>query len=259
MRTTTDIIYSLLAQANHALTAGNAHNIHSPYVFNLYTKVINESGHYYCFDEIEKLRRTLHTAHVPIQVHDYGTGHNRTQKLSTLVKRAAKPALQAQLLFRLVNYLQPKTILELGTHVGISSCYMASACQAATLHTIEGSPKISEVAQLNFKRLALTNVVPHIGTFDAVLPTLLQELTTIDIAYIDGNHAYAPTLQYYQWLQPRTTVIIMDDIHWSKDMNKAWREIVADSNIKIAIDLFHFGILIFRPETKYSEEYALKF
>jgi predicted O-methyltransferase YrrM len=258
MRSVTDILYSLFAQVKHALTAGNAHNIHSPYVYDLYTKVIAERGEYYCFEDIEKLRQTLHTAPVPIVIDDYGTGKNRTEKLNTLVKRAAKPAAEAQLLFRLIQYFKPTTIVELGTHVGISSCYIASACKSAQLHTIEGSAKLSEVAQLNFKRLQLTNVTPHIGTFDDVLPQLIHTLRTIDVAYIDGNHAYEPTLLYYQWLQPHCKVLVFDDIHWSKAMNTAWNHIVNDSHIKIAIDLFHVGIIIFRPETKYSEYYTLK-
>lgn len=259
MRTTTDIIYSITARINHALTAGNAHNIHSPYVFDLYNNVINQTGEYYCYQEIEKLRNTLLTAPVPIIIEDFGTGKNRTEKLNAIVKRAAKPAKEAQLLFRLINYLQPATVLELGTHVGISTCYMASAGSTTQVHTIEGSAKISEVAQLNFKRLALHNVTPHVGNFDNVLPALIQQLSTIDVAYIDGNHAYAPTLQYYQWLQPHCKIMVFDDIHWSKGMNAAWKKIIADANIKISIDLYHFGIIIFRPETKHSEHYILQF
>jgi predicted O-methyltransferase YrrM len=260
LRSTTDIIHSITARISHAYKAGNAHNIHAPYMYSLYTKVITEAGAYYCFEEIEKLRNTLLKTPVLTQVQDYGTGVNRTQKLSTLVKRAAKSSMEAQLLFRLVNYLQPTTVVELGTHVGISTCYMASACSATQLHTVEGSPQLAKVAGLNFKRLQLHNVTQHIANFDTALPQLIKVLKLIDIAYVDGNHAYAPTISYYNQLKHCCGIIVFDDIHWSIGMSKAWQEIVNDQSlVKITVDLYNFGLVIIRPETKHSQHYNLKF
>lgn len=72
-----------------------------------------------------------------------------------------------------MNHFQPKTILELGTSLGISTSYLASVNSESNIFTIEGSEEIAKIAKNNFKELELTNVRSISGNFDSELPLLL--------------------------------------------------------------------------------------
>jgi hypothetical protein len=67
---------------------------------------------------------------------------------------------------------------------------------------------------------------------------------------MDANHHYEPTLKYFNWLLPvihSMSIIIMDDIHYSAEMEKAWEEIKNHEQVHASIDLFRCGILFFDP------------
>jgi len=53
----------------------------------------------------------------------------------------------AKLIYRLAQDTNPKTVIELGTCLGITSSYLAKACPDAEVITIEGCPQTAEVAK----------------------------------------------------------------------------------------------------------------
>ena len=67
----------------------------------------------------------------------------------------------------------------------------------------------------------------------------------------DGNHRKEPTIDFFNRLvdiATSETVFIFDDIHWSKEMEEAWESIKADKRVRVTIDLFIFGVVLFRNE-----------
>ncbi len=78
----------------------------------------------------------------------------------------------------------------------------------------------------------------------------LEQTQKVDFVLIDANHLYGPTMRYYQHLTKRLTeksIVIIDDIHRSAEMEKAWREIKSDVLVYGSIDLYRCGILLFDP------------
>ena len=56
-----------------------------------------------------------------------------------------------------------------------------------------------------------------------------------------GNHQYGPTLDYFSKLRARShqrTIMVFDDIHWSRGMEDAWNRIKDDPAVTLSIDLF---------------------
>ena len=97
------------------------------------------------------------------------------------------------------------------------------------IYTIEGSPNIAEIAKENHRFFGLSNVSVFVGRFDIVLPKLLEEISPIDFAFIDGHHDREATLSYFKQILPfmaKGGVMLFDDIAWSEGMSEAWREIV---------------------------------
>ena len=230
----------------------NEHGVHSPFVFDLLNNVIYVKTNYYAFTSIEQLRQQLLKSHKTITHSDFGAGENKnnSQKtISDIAKHSAKSAKNAQLLFRVVNYFQPKNILELGTSLGISTAYLASANSASKVTTIEGSKELAELAEQHFKQLKIKNIETHIGNFDTTLPDVIATINTLDFVFFDGNHRKEPTLNYFNICLQKAnenSVFVFDDIYWSDEMMQAWEEIKNNNDVTITIDLFFMGLVFFK-------------
>ncbi|MCW3087162.1 MAG: Methyltransferase protein [Sediminibacterium sp.] len=245
---------------------GKGHGVHSPFVFDFITTVLNDDRQFYAYQSIEDLRQALLADDTELVIDDFGAGSrvkkSNTRRIKEIAHSSLKPKKFGQLLFRIVDRYAPATILELGTSLGITTAYMAAAKGASNVITMEGATQIAAVAEKNFKKLNLSNIRMVKGNFDETLPTTVQGIGTIDMAFIDGNHRYEPTLRYYRELLPAVheyTVLIFDDIHWSREMEQAWDEIRNDQAVMLSIDLFFIGLVFFRKENKVKQHFTIRF
>lgn len=243
---------------------GKGHGIHSPFVFQLVTKVLNDKTEYPAYKTIERQRSLLLGNESIIEVDDFGAGSVTGLKKKRVVQQIAasslKPKKYAQLLFRMVKYFKPKEILELGTSLGITTSYLASANTEARVTTLEGAATISTLAQQTFNAQELTNVKLITGNFDETLKDAVTK--NYDFVFIDGNHCKEPTLRYFKELLScvhNDSVVVFDDIHWSKEMEEAWKEIKNHSSVTLTVDLFFIGVVFFRKEQKEKEHFVLRF
>jgi predicted O-methyltransferase YrrM len=250
------------------LTASNSkgHGMHSPFVFDFILHVLNDKKNYTPPNEVEYLRKELLENDTTITIDDLGAGSrkqlSKQRTVSSLAKNAVKPKKYSQLLFRLAKHYQPKNIIELGTSLGITTAYLSKANSTGEIITIEGSPEIAAIAKVNFKKLACSNIQLINGNFDNVLPTAIIHLSSIDLAYIDGNHRLEATLNYFEQLLAKrnnNSIFIFDDIHWSKEMEEAWQKIKAHPAALCTIDIFFLGFVFFRREFKEKQDFTIRF
>jgi predicted O-methyltransferase YrrM len=212
---------------------------------------------------IEGLRSDLERSTTTVPFIDFGAGHTsdkRTaqQMSSGIVEsksigqlcRASKDRFWSLLLFKLVRKLQPQTVIELGTCLGISAAYQSSAqklnCSGQTI-TLEGAPALAELAQSHLRFLKLDNAQVIAGRFSDTLQPTLKTVETVDYAFIDGHHDEQATVAYYKILLPHLVdgaVVIFDDISWSSGMRRAWQRMEDDENISLSISLRTVGICV---------------
>ncbi len=181
---------------------------------------------------------------------------------SDIARHAAKPRKLGQLLFRVARHYRPMTILELGTSLGLSTAYLASGSPEAALWSIEGSAAVAAAAGRNLHHLGLDRTKILTGNFDDILEPLLAGTGPIDLAFVDGNHRCEPTLRYFDMLIRhcgRSAVLIFDDIHWSREMEQAWRSIREDPRVYLTIDLFFIGFVFLREEFKVKQDFTIRF
>ena len=233
----------------------NEHSVHSPFVYDLLLSTIYNKKNFYAYLQIEKRRNALSLSNQKVNCFDLGAGskvnNSSTKSVQTILYSASKPAKYAQLLFRLVDHFQPTTILELGTSLGISSAYMATANSKSKLITIEGCKEIANIAKTNFEKLELKNIEQIVGNFDEVLPDVLKNINQLDFVFFDGNHRKEPTLNYFKQCLEKAnekSIFIFDDIYWSAEMKEAWEEIKKNEKVTVSLDLFYMGIIFFRKE-----------
>ena len=264
-----DIFFRFGAHIRHRLTAWNTggEGIHSPYLFYLVRVLFYDRNAYYCFSAIEQRREAMLHAPKPVHVLDYGTGSSGTRLLSDIARTSLGSPREAQLLFRLALYLSQEVrrdepdrtplFLELGTSLGLTTAYLASPDARSRVVTFEGAPELADIARLNWRKLALSNIDCITGNLDETLSSFVSDTlynnarARADLVFLDANHTYEATLRYYESLRPlihRKTILVLDDIHWSRSMNRAWDELRRRSEVTSSMDLFDLGLLFFDPD-----------
>jgi predicted O-methyltransferase YrrM len=245
---------------------GKGHGIHSPFVFVFVQKVLNDHQTYPAYKEVENLRELLLRDNTMLDVEDMGagstTGSKRQRSVASIARTAVKGRKYAQLLYRIVRYYSPLNIVELGTSLGISTSYMALANIHARIITCEGSKSIAQYARRNFEALKLQNVQLAEGNFDHTFENVLTQLPQVDLAFIDGNHRREPTLRYFNRVIDKThatSIVILDDIHWSEEMESAWTTIQQHPSVRLTIDLFFFGLVFFNEDIKVKQHFTIRF
>lgn len=240
--------------------------MHSPFVFDFILNVLNNKSNYQPQLEIEQLRNQLLKDKRIVEIEEMGAGSridsSKQRAVSQLARSALKSKRLAQVLFRLARHYQPKTIVELGTSLGITTCYLSKANPASSIITIEGNDATATIAKENFQKLGCANIQLLQGNFDNLLPNIMSQLPFIDLAYIDGNHRYEPTINYFRQFLSKThndTILVFDDIHWSAGMEKAWEEIKTHPSVQYTIDIFFLGFVFFRQEFKVKQNFLVRF
>jgi predicted O-methyltransferase YrrM len=249
----------------HIFRAKTKFGIHSPFIYNLVSNILKKQIPANISSEIKLIRKSLLKDNRVLEVTDFGAGSLSSKSNKRFVKEIAKNALSSNkflnLLFQLIQYNKPDTIIELGTSLGLSSSIMAIASPESTVYTLEGCPNIATIAKENFKRLNINNIELRSGEFSKTIPEILKSIPKADFVFFDGNHRKQATIDYFNTFLPYKTndsIFIFDDIHWSTGMEEAWNYIKNHPEVIVTIDLFFLGIVIFRKELS-TEHFIYRF
>ncbi len=263
-------LYQICTWIIHIVTARNTggENIHSPYLFEWVRMVMYDSHTYYAWSDIEQRRCAMLCDPKVLTYVDYGSG-NRTHTMASqrtvrdIAHISLEPRIYAQLLFRLVNWMGhqareqhklPLHIIELGTSLGITTAYLASADSRNQVITFEGCHDVAKEAYENWSKLQLYNIRCVEGDINTTLCNNLPAV--VDLAFIDANHTYEATMMYFdtirQHIHPKSVVVI-DDIYHSPEMKRAWGEICRCSIVTTTMDMWKMGIVFF--DTNYLRKH----
>jgi predicted O-methyltransferase YrrM len=226
------------------------HGVHSPFAFEFINKVVFDHTSYSEYKSLQVLRNELKRSDIQLQVQEVGSGSThfsgKSRKVSDLIHVSSVNRKNGKLLFRISRNYKPATIIELGTSIGLSSLYLAKGSPVSRVVTVEGNPELSQFAAELFKKCNTENITPIIGLFDEQLELLKQKYPVPQLVFIDGNHNVEATLRYYRHFseQMNSGILIFDDINWSRNMRKAWKEIRQDRSARATIDLFYMGIVL---------------
>ena len=232
---------------HHWLYAENEHGLHEPFAFDLYKNVVAANRKSVGNAEIERIRSSYIPLTNPVQFQALGaqsTFSDRSLKQVALYGGAS--AHQAQVLQELARTLNCRVIVELGTSLGITSLYLKWD-DNVRIFSLEGDPLLVSEARKNVSIHSDIEIIE--GNIDETLPALLKELPRIDLLYMDANHKYQPTIDYFEMSKSKlheNSVVVIDDIHWSKEMSKAWQEIKERPEVGLTMDFHQMGWVFFR-------------
>ena len=187
------------------------YGVHSPFAFELITCLIYEKTPYYAYKELE--------AEEEKQKRNHGKGWKSE---SRKVKR---------LLFRLVNRVQPDTIVDAGVPSS-SSLYLQSG-KATADYTFA-----SELSEL-----------------------FLEAGVPVDLLYIHKAKDPSFVEEVFRICAARSTqqsVFVIGGIYYSGAMKQLWKRLKTDDKVGITFDLYDVGILFF-DKTKIKQHYIVNF
>lgn len=179
-------------------------------------------------------------------------GSSSKMSVAQVSKRAASPEVWTHFFYQLTKNKSIQNVLEIGTNLGVSGQYFIKALEEkpkAYFTTLEGVKGLCEIASNRFETLTTEDRFRVIhGLYDQTLPDLIKESNPFDFVFIDGNHHYNATLNYFEMLKENLAdqaIVIFDDINWSSGMRKAWQEIRIQKGVVFSINFFKLGIVVF--------------
>lgn len=232
------------------------HGIHSPFIYELATKVLFTKDLNSDYKHIKAYKKSLLDNKQTVFFQDPGAGSqqesSKTKRIKDIAYNSSVRNKYGKVLSRLVAFYSPNVVLELGTSLGVSALYLSKMLNdRARFYTIEGVEEIYKITKKHLGGQDAKNIHLINGLFDDVLPSLLNDIDTLDFVFFDGNHTKTATLRYFEICLEKinnNTIFVFDDIHWSDGMEEAWEQIKEHQTTRVCIDLFQLGIVFFRKE-----------
>ncbi len=251
----------ITAYLKYLRRARTEYGVHSPFVFNLLKNCIYDKKFYPQYDIIKQYRKELLSDKRILNIKDLGADSkhftSNDRKIKDMAERAGSSWKEMKLWFRLAAYFKPAHILELGTHLGLSTLAWRLGSEGE-ITTVEGSEDLQLVAREKLQKYTTKKINFVRSDFDEFFE---QNRDKWDLVFVDGNHTYEATIRYFDILKSRTynhSLIVFHDIHWSKGMERAWAKIIADPDVHVSIDLFCCGLVFFRKE-QFKEHFVIRF
>lgn len=204
------------------------HGIHSPFVFNFITKVIEEKTQYHAYEDVRN-----YLSHFP----DISFRENKTHRL----------------LLKVVNYFNIKKIVELGSGTGINTLYMTVTASDIECLSVELSPEKYNKAQMLYNEWN-RNILQSKEQF----PLISEKKDCIFVDLKNYKVPHNELIVYLISLVHKDSVIIIDGIRTNRKLQTLWRMLVQHDETIVSLDLFHIGILFF-DKKYYKRNYKLSF
>lgn len=256
------MIHQIKSYFKFLIHSTNKHGVHSPFVYSLITLCFNDKKYYPEYTLFKKHRHTLLTNEEEISIRDFGAGSRvfkgSKRKVSQIARVAGLIRKRQRLLFRVAKYLKVKNALELGTSLGLGTIALASSSEKIEVTTVEGCPKTLNIAEKTFAKYEVKNIKAINKTFEEFFNEVGKQ--NFDLIYIDGDHSGKSTINYFENVLEfvhNDSVLIFDDIYWSPEMTKAWKEIINRPEVTVSIDTFQWGFVFFRKE-QHKEHFVIR-
>ncbi len=228
----------------YKIRAVGPHSLHSPFIFDLYNRVIKPSRKFR-LQNVESIRRSLKNDHRVIDLYDLKTKLNYRKTISSIAHTSLSSPKFSSFLNQLIGYLQVSKVMETGTSLGINCLYMAGPQHVKKVSTLEASPIIASIAKEQFAKLLQHKIEIVTGTIQDIFESMVVR-DRPELCFIDADHrseAVCFCIEKLMEHTPEIKCIIVHDIYWSKDMLNGWHQLVSDGRFPLTVDLFHAGII----------------
>jgi hypothetical protein len=219
--------------------------VHSPFVFDLITNVIEKTGDFYAFHDLSLIRLQLLQNERLIQ---YGRKRITVKKA---LQRYCVSIKEGEFLFRLTNYYKPRTILSVGSSMGLAPLYLTRYDSTVQSVTLECKQDFAEIARHLLNKEKNPSLSIKTGVYGELLPESGAQLQRIDCVFIgkdvgvyDWDTVFEQSMPFVHDL----TFFVLAGIRSSSEKKNYWMQFRQHPKVTVAIDLFDVGLLFFQAK-----------
>ena len=207
------------------------YGIHSPFVYDFMRKVLNDSGSNRDYDTAYRVARLL----------------DKRKHINYNLRK------QSRLLYRMVRYFEPDSVVSFG-HITVLNATAMALGNMQTKVYLEQSESFLET--LNAMGVVNVNLIQP-AEFDS---THFRRLNSGFVffgcdSFEDDTWDYlADCLNY----KTADSVFVFEGIHRNRATEDAWEEIKANEDVSVTFDLFCVGMVFFREGIE-KQDFVLKY
>lgn len=211
--------------------------IHSPFVYNLITKVIEEKSSYYAFEEIEQFRSSL---------------LKREDFFSRITAKEAQSPKYGAFLFRLINFLKCENVVQIGSSTGVIGLYLAMASPTKkTCYLMEERIGFLQFVSDFLMARNLRHVRILEGDYKENIKKIPYPKGGINMLFIDHfpeKMTPQEVMNMCKCLLGEKSIIVINDILKNKQTKELWLKAKEDSLASSSLDLYKIGIISFNKK-----------
>ena len=225
--------------------------VHSPFVYNLISKVIDERNPYYSFTDIEMTRLAYKFNEDVVSYEDRNSGNKRSATMSYLLYKEAISPKKGALLFRLANYFKSKNILQIGGGMGISTLYLTSYSKNVNCVALEDTKEFVPIIKDVICNGSDKKIDVIYGEYKDTFQQALNELKELDLVYFNIPASKKFGYELFDTCVKNAndnTIIVINGIKANKDIRNHWDMICEREDVKVTLDLYSTGIVVLNPK-----------
>jgi hypothetical protein len=232
------------------------HGIHSPFLFYLITEVIENKEKLPQFKSLKPLKKKVldlidisADSSVKSIYEQFDIRYTKPKKLYKKVELSVK---YVQIIFQLILEFKPSSIIHYGPTLGVDLAILAAANIDSRVYQVNNDP----FCELISKRLLNDSAIGNIQFVpENSVPEIIPEFVLLN-CFSDPDLSQS-IIQNYINQHSDDGVLIIRGIHESKEMEAIWKEAIASQSIRVSLDLFAIGIILFRKGLQ-KENFILK-
>ena len=236
--------------------------VHSPFVFNLITKVIEEKASYYSLDDIELIRKQMLYREERVDYLSRGRkGKKSSRTIGQIVRQESIKPKHGALLFRLTNYFRPQNILQIGASMGLSTLYLSSYASGLKCCVLENEPEFAKISRIVYEKGARNPIDLRVGNYQELLPKILKEKESIDLFFFNSLYEQQQNHLLFEMCLSKVhndTVFVFEGIKENKRIREFWRSVCENPKVTVTIDLYSMGIVFFNKKL-HKRDYIVYF
>jgi hypothetical protein len=221
------------------------YGVHSPFVFDLITNVIEEMMIFYAYHDIAQIRLQLLQKDKPI--------HYRDKKLAVkkVLRQYGISKKEGEFLFRMANHYKPHSILSVGSSMGLAPLCLSRYNSTVQCVTLEEEQDLAEIATHFLNKEKNPSLLIKTGAYEVTIPESIVQLQQIDCIFfgkdVEANNIITIFQQYLPFIHDNTFCVLAG-IRSSSEKQHCWKQCCQLPCVTVAVDLFDMGILFFQPK-----------
>jgi len=225
----------------YRLHAKDEYSIHSPFMFDLFTKGLQRDG----------------------DISQY-------KGIDTLVKELAKPWLQnswrayrrkALFLCRLLDYFKPKVVLIVGNDGGVCAAYFARMLSESRIFNVLCDEEACKNYDAAFKANSLNNASFVCANGGKEMKGILEKIGKVDFVLLTGENWNGDLKKKMEEIMPfcdEEGIVVLGDIYCMRGMNELWERVRRDERFRVCADFFLCGAAFLTKRPLKRQYYVLK-